>query len=282
MMMKRDIFDLIDRVAAEHDSSIASPFVAPCVPRGRICVKLAGIVVRLRPSDPNFEGWGRFSVESSSNVAKLEGEAPKRQISSYLSQFPKARFRLCFQGIDSSWAALPRNRGSYEAKFGSITPVAIRLVDSGTRFHAITARYDGSIWWYEGPDRSDIPAVRVGMTESYDVRKLRRISGLSAEDEAAFKLAIDPKPVVGVSCPPTDEDKIRKALERGGGKMLSFVDRGDFWNVEWKTGSGRRSSSSIMKSDMTVMSAGMCLSGRDNDFDLQTLVDVVERRDDGM
>jgi hypothetical protein len=76
-----------------------------------------------------------------------------------------------------------------------------------------------------------------------------------------------------------DERRVRDALGMGGGELEDVRDRGDFWQVEWTTRSGERHISAIDKRDLTVISSGICLSGRDRDFDLQSLVGVIEARD---
>ena len=65
----------------------------------------------------------------------------------------------------------------------------------------------------------------------------------------------------------------------GGGELRDFRDRGDFWQVEWTTRNGEHHTSAISKGDLTVISSGICLSGYDRDFDLQSLVGVIESRD---
>jgi hypothetical protein len=75
-----------------------------------------------------------------------------------------------------------------------------------------------------------------------------------------------------------DEDRLRNALELGGGRMHNYTDRGEYYLVEWRTGNGQRHTSAIAKADLTVISSGICLSGRDRHFDLQSLVGVIEKR----
>lgn len=77
----------------------------------------------------------------------------------------------------------------------------------------------------------------------------------------------------------TDEGRLRNALHMGGGELREFRDRGDFWQVEWTTRNGEHHTSAISKGDLTVMSSGICLSGGDRNFDLQSLVGVIEARD---
>ncbi len=76
-----------------------------------------------------------------------------------------------------------------------------------------------------------------------------------------------------------DERRLRDALHMGGGELREFRDRGDFWQVEWTTRNGERHTSAISKNDLTVISSGICLSGYDRNFDLQSLVGVIEARD---
>jgi hypothetical protein len=73
------------------------------------------------------------------------------------------------------------------------------------------------------------------------------------------------------------EARLRGALRTGGGSLRDYSDRGEYWLVEWTTRDGERHTSAIAKADLTVISSGVCLSGRDHDFDLQSLVAVIEK-----
>jgi hypothetical protein len=50
---------------------------------------------------------------------------------------------------------------------------------------------------------------------------------------------------------------------------------GDQWMVEWSIEGSGRYTSYIAKSDLTVIDSGICLSGEDCLFDLQSLVGVM-------
>ncbi|AUB41115.1 hypothetical protein COO91_07160 [Nostoc flagelliforme CCNUN1] len=65
----------------------------------------------------------------------------------------------------------------------------------------------------------------------------------------------------------------------GGGELNQFHDRSDYWTVDWTTADGVRHTSAIAKADLTVVTSGICLSGRDRDFDLQSLVGVMEQQE---
>jgi hypothetical protein len=76
-----------------------------------------------------------------------------------------------------------------------------------------------------------------------------------------------------------DQARLDQALRMAGGSLHSYSDRGEYWLVEWMTRDGHRHTSAIGKEDLTVISSGVCLSGRDQDFDLQSLVGVIEQGD---
>jgi hypothetical protein len=79
-----------------------------------------------------------------------------------------------------------------------------------------------------------------------------------------------------------DRALLGEALRRGGGTLESYSDRGEEWLVDWRTPDGELHGSLVDKRDLSVVSAGICLSGRDNDFDLTSLVGVVRARPDWM
>jgi len=79
--------------------------------------------------------------------------------------------------------------------------------------------------------------------------------------------------------PKRDEKRLRQAPKLGGSELHQFQDRGDYWTVDWTTADGTRHTSAIAKDDLTVVSSGICLSGRDRDFDLQSLVGVMEHQE---
>jgi hypothetical protein len=84
----------------------------------------------------------------------------------------------------------------------------------------------------------------------------------------------------GVRVQRSDEQRLRQALEVGGGELHGFVDRGDYWVVDWSTGEGARHTSAVSRDQLTVLSAGICLDDRDSDFDLESLVGVMEGSDE--
>ena len=70
------------------------------------------------------------------------------------------------------------------------------------------------------------------------------------------------------------EGRLADALTHAGGKMLAFLERADAYTVTYQIGN-QQHISTVRKDDLTVITAGICLSGRDRDFDLASLVGVM-------
>jgi hypothetical protein len=240
---------------------------------------IAGIPHTLTPRGRAFEGWGIFRVVGYDDVALLE-EAGLSAIDAYLELFPPARLRLVRQMRGGTWLAFPMSPADALRCGGTRGPVAVHLVNGCGRFDAVAARFDGSACWFDTLDRRADPmiadALRDAAARSIPAVSLR-ISGLSPEDRAAYSALFEP--VVGGR---TDERRLRRALELGGGSLHGYHDRGEFWLVEWRTPDGELHTSAIRKGDLTVIGAGICLSDHDRDFDLQSLVGVVHDRPDWM
>ena len=73
---------------------------------------------------------------------------------------------------------------------------------------------------------------------------------------------------------------LRRSLRTAGAVLLGHRDRGDAWLVDYLGPAGGRHAAVVAKHDLTVLSAGICLDGCERDFDLTSLVRVVEEAPD--
>jgi hypothetical protein len=71
-------------------------------------------------------------------------------------------------------------------------------------------------------------------------------------------------------------DRLHQALEWAGGRLDDVRDRGDAWVITWRSSRGEVYTSIVRKDDLGVVSAGICLEERDEDFDVQSLVSVMD------
>lgn len=275
------IHDLLSQITAQEEQLRSSTFLAPCVPGGRVRTRVVGLVYTFHPEPRDFEGWGLFHPVSA-QTARLVEDADLPLVAGYLNRLPPLRLRLVRALKGQSWLAYPVNEADARQRGGEAQPVPVHLVTEGAPFEAIVARWDGAAWWFEATDRRADPQeaerLRAALHAITPPEQVR-FPGITPEMRAAYELAAQhAREFQPLLRPRRDETRLREALQIGGGTLRAFHDRGDFWLVEWTTRDGERHTSAIARRDLTVMSAGICLSGHDRDFDLQSLVGVIERQ----
>ena len=164
-------------------------------------------------------------------------------------------------------------------RFKVVKPVPIHLVIEGITLEQIIARWNGQSCWFEEVDRRADPAIaetlRSALKQITPVEELH-FKGITPEMRTVYELVAQRHEVTQSQ---HDEKRLKKALQTGGGELYQFQDRGDYWTVDWTTKDRTRHTSAIVKTDLTVISSGICLSGRDRDFDLQSLVGVMEQQE---
>ncbi|MDZ8239651.1 MAG: hypothetical protein RMZ69_21300 [Nostoc sp. ChiQUE01a] len=274
-----NIFKLINQIANAEAQLCDTQFIAPCVKGGRVHTRVAKMVYTFRPKPSKFEGWGIFQPVDEKTATVVE-EADLPQIAEYLQHFPQIRLRLAHQLRGQTWLAYPVNEADVRQRLQVVKPIAIHLVTEGIIFDQIIARWNGQSCWFEEIDRRTDPAIvetlQSAVKQLIPVEELQ-FKGITPEIRTVYELATGR--IEGFHRPQQDEKRLRKALQIGGGELKQFYDRGDYWTVDWTTADGVRHSSAIAKTDLTVISSGICLSGYDRDFDLQSLVGVIEQQE---
>jgi hypothetical protein len=283
-----DIRDLLNRLASAEDDLRSRRFLAPCVRGGQVRTSVAGLLYTFEPRPRDFEGWGIFRPVSEREAEVVE-EAGLARVTEYLGLFPSARLRLGHNLRGGTWIAYSANESDVRQRFPSqeVRPVPVHLVTDGQEFEQVVARNLGGAWWFEELDRRASPLDAESLREALRsgvVPEELKLKGLTPEMRACYSLVVRRGELERERRlereqrrrGSRDEARLRGALCFGGGDLRGFRDRGDYWLVEWTTGSGEHHTSAIAKHDLTVISAGICLSGEDQKFDLQSLVGVVE------
>ncbi len=274
-----NIHTLLNQIASAEAQLQTTQFLAPCVKGGRVQTRVAGMVYTFTPQSQQFAGWGIFQP-ANEQTATLVEEAELPQIAAYLQQFPALRLRLAYRLHHQTWLAYPINEGDMRQRFKTVQPVPVHLVTEGIAFEQILARWNGNSCWFEAVDRRADPAI--AETLASNLKQLIPIEelqfkGMTPEMRSLYELVT--QQIDGFAQPQRDEKRLRQALKLGGGELRQFQDRGHYWTVDWTTSDGEHHTSAIAKDDLTVVSSGICLSGRDRDFDLQSLVGVMEHRE---
>jgi hypothetical protein len=278
-----DIRALINELATQEAALAATQFLAPCAPGLRVRVRLSGLVYFFRTLPRGYEGWGVFQPRDA-KTAELLHAAGLAQIEAYQRLLRPARLLLAARLRGRTWLAYPASLTDAQVFGPRVAPVVVRLVGEGRYFEQIVARTDGALCWYQDLDRRADPRPAERLRQL--LRRAttpRAVDGkaLTPELRAAYALAARHAPEFAAQRQQQAEHaRLRAALEFAGGTLADYEERDDHWHVTWHTPSGEQHTSAVAKHDLTVMSAGICLNGQDTDFDLQSLVSVVERQGD--
>lgn len=274
-----DICKLLNQIANAEAQLQSTQFLAPCVQGGRVRTRVAGMVYTFTLKPRQFEGWGIFQAVDEQTATLIE-EADLPQIAAYLQNFQAVRLLLAHGLQGQTWLAYPVNKADMRQRFKTVKLIPVHLVSEGVAFEQIIARWTGQSCWFETVDRRADPEskekLQSALKQLTPVKELQ-FKGITPEMRSIYELVR--QSTAGFAQPQQDEKRLKKALQTSGGDLHQFHDNGDYWTVDWTTGDGTRHTSAIAKTDLTVISSGICLSGRDRDFDLQSLVGVMEQQE---
>jgi hypothetical protein len=281
--MSEKLKQLLKRLSDDERLLLETQFLAPCVRGGRLRARMRGLIYTFAARPRDFEGWGIF-LAVSEKEAKLLEKADLPRVTRYLKLLRPIRARLAFQLSGRTWLAYPANESDAMQRVAAARPFPLHLVADGVQFESVISRYDGGGFWFEDIDRSADPLIAEMLREELRKETLParlRFKMLTPEMRTVYELAFQQTAEFRrVLKQRREENRLKEALEIAGGTLGKFRDRGTYWTVEWTTSAGERQTSAILKSDLTVISSGICLSGRDRDFDLTSLVGVIEARDE--
>lgn len=270
-----DINTLLDHFEHLEKEFGKTPFLAPCVSGGLVRARVAGLVITMKPIPYDFVGWGIFRPRKKKRARLIE-EASISQKSEYLSLLQSMGFWLVKNLSGRSWLGIAINQSDAMQRFNIDAPVIIHLVEQARHFDQVIAGFDGGNWWFNDLNRRADPILsdnlRQSMNDGVDNLQLK---GITPEIDIAYQIAWQDTEQARAEKRVQDErGRIKGALDMAGGELRDYEDRGDYWIVHWRHG-GEQHRSAISKQDLTVISAGICLSGTDRTFDLQSLVGVV-------
>ncbi|HZU38661.1 MAG TPA: hypothetical protein VFA18_22230 [Gemmataceae bacterium] len=280
MAKSKNISDALNRLAAAEERFLVSEFLAPVVRGGQVQVRIAGVICTLRLQPVDFEGWGVFRPASHTE-AVLVRQAKLAERQRYLELFPLVRLILADKR-DAQWLAVPAHRADTRFRIEGFIPVP--FVEDAQTFEVIEARFDGTHFWYAGPDSRWDPAMA-----SYLRRELEKLTppenlhraGLTAEERTAYALNYWPRYEASEEGRRSREERrLRSALQHAGAELKEYVERQDVYTITYEV-DGQRHVSAISKNDLAVQVAGICLSGEDDKFDLQSLVGVIREAQGG-
>ncbi len=275
-----DPLDLIRRLGDEERRLQGREFVAPHFARqGRVRVRVQGLVYEFRIASRPAVGIGVFRPVSAREAEFVRPAAPA-QAEAYLRCFPTVRALTVWEAA-GAWHALPSDAAAAaRAGFAGVLPVVeldgYALDRAVVPFEALEGAFDGARVWLRRLD----PRADVGKQEALrdclrrgDVEGALRVKGLVAEDRAAVAAAFR---VRGETERAVLETRVQGIVSARGGAVEEIRRHPDGRvEVRWRSRSGRRYTTVVRDRDLSVVCAGICLSGQDARFDLGSLVGVV-------
>ena len=261
-----------------EDAFLKTRFLAPILPNGQVRVRIEGVVCTLRVEGAIEPGWAILKPLAIDR-AKVVRQSKKRQLRQYLALFPQIQLLLVARKYKTDdWLAIKAHDGDRRFHFGGRKRVVtLRFVQGAERFQNVIARFDGSHFWFEKVNRRRNSAIAAYLREALAAEsepETLHKSTLSKEERYAYQLAYE-----GMLAAEQNKDEMRltEALAHAGAKLESYIERDDTYSVTYQV-DDETHRSTIRKDDLTVMVSGVCLSGLDHDFDLQSLVGVLRER----
>jgi|WetSurMetagenome_2_1015567.scaffolds.fasta_scaffold44914_2 hypothetical protein len=269
-MKKKGIHTLLNHVASAERNFMDREFLSPVLKGGQVRVRIEGLVLTLRVVGSFEPGWAILKPLSMDS-ARIVRQPRLEQIRNYLGLFPALRLILLTH-TDSDWIAIPAQAG--DSRFQVNGPVPIHLTMSVEPFERIIARYDGARFLFQEKDSRRNPSIaaylRKALGEGTAPDKLQKPT-LTAEEKEAYRLMHHALEQASRS---KDEIRLSDALAHVDAVLQSYIEHKDAYTVSF-TSDGQTHVTTVRKDDLSVLSAGICLSGEDQRFDLQSLVGVL-------
>lgn len=266
--------DLFAKLEAQESDFLKSEFLSPVLNGMPIRVKIGGVVLTLKLKK-KFEGWGIFKPLSFKE-AKYVRKPSITERQEYLNLFPELRFILTYRD-EKVWYGVPSHSSDRRFQISGIVP--LYLAEEVEVFDVVSVRFDGQICWYDKPYEKysfkNSTYLKESLAELLEPEKLS-LSGLTQEEKSAYLIAYGASEEAKKT---KAETRIKDALYRSGAKFKSYKEREDSYTIKF-TVDGSEHTSVVNKDNLRVQSAGICLSGGDSNFDLQSLVGVIREGQD--
>lgn len=265
------INDLINRLGKQERDLFNQEIFSPYFPgMGTVITRIAGIIYRFKISKQDKVGFGIFKPKNP-KFAHFRREANEEQIESYLNLLPRVKGILVFK--TDFWYCISQNTSAY-TKIGFTGLCKALNADNIESFDYFVGRFDGQHVWFECLDPNcDFEKIE-SLKEKSKTDSLGQIKGLTPEDKSVFEMI---KKNREEQIALTLEGRLKSTLERKGAVLDNYRERNDQIEVKWKTRSGEPYTTWIRKKDFGVISAGICLEGEDEKFDLSSLIGVVDQ-----
>jgi hypothetical protein len=219
-------------------------------------------------------GWWTCRMVDARRAAPVDVAQPWQR-GAYLALWPALRLVLVEPLRREDWVALAFNPSDAFQRFAISGPLVVRLVEGGQPFERVIGRVEGAAIWYDEPDRRADPATAELLRDALAAgHATPPLGGLGAGERAAYALLVERRAAAAAASEAARaERRLRDALMVGGARLVGYEASEGVLRVTWERDSQR--SVTLVNANLGVVSAGVCLSGEDQRFDLASIVGVV-------
>lgn len=267
--------DLLEKLAKQQDEVFSGKkeFIAPILASNSVvATRIAGILYKFRifRKGKREAGWYIFRARDEKE-AVLVGPAEQDQIAEYQKLFRVKRYVLAYR-MEDHWLGLPS-----DSEVGQ-QPASVYLAQGVEQFDAVDCVFDGKQAWYVNLFLSRDPSIAMTLRENLEKEnKSIKAPGLTPADRYAYALAFALREEALKS---NTEKRLERQLALGGAKLKSYVEAGTDTLAVTLNYEGRDFRINVRASDLTVTSAGICLSGEDRKFDLASMPSIFREKDE--
>lgn len=282
-----DIMRDLAALAEMEREAVGQEVLAPvCGPQAAVAVRLAGIAVELALPARVAAGW--YIVRPLSlHRAEVVRPATPQEVGDYLEIMkPAAPVVLAVAAEESgTWYAVPTDVPLGRPGMGGDWPplVLVRLAFNVRPFQRAFVRRCGErlYFWHILPARGAVAREMEAALEAGG--PLPDVKGADPADYAALALLRQNRVAVAAAeqekrvrrVAAAVPERLRAALERFGGTLLGYVERADAYVVSYMVDGVEAPPVAVAKTDLQVLSPGICLAGQHARFDLTSMVSVM-------
>jgi hypothetical protein len=272
-MVKHRALNLIDALAHDEAALRGQVFLAPLLGRGRARIRVRGLVYELDVVRART-GWWICQMLDARRAALVDAAQPWQR-GAYLALWPALRLVLVEPLHGDDWAAVAFNPSDAFQRFAISGPLVVRLVEGGQPFERVIGRVEGATVWYDELDRRADPATAELLRDALAAgHATPPIGGIGVGERASYALLIERRDAAAAAREAARaERRLRDALMVGGARLVGYEASEGVLRVTWER-DGQRSVT-LVNANLDVVSAGICLSGEDQRFDLASIVGVV-------
>ncbi len=256
--------NLLNKLIAQENEVLSQDILSPVIHGSPIVVRISGVCLFLRVIPRGYHNWGIFKCNEDKKSVTLIGEPTNRQKRQFLELLPRVQLIICSHGDRGTVGSLLNS----DSRF-SFDAASVFFPENVSLFDTVQARYDGRGFVYERhinvyPKRVD--ELKKNYAEEVNPAKVNTYVALGKAYAYAYNELVHNREL-------TTEERVKNAITRAGGIYNGFTDRGDTLTVQFTIG-GETFTPTINAKSLRLESAGICLSGGDRSFDLQSFVHI--------